>query len=93
VTTLWSMASRWLRLLLVLAALGGGAPGVARADYAEVAAAFVTAVAPAPPRTRAPISQRRARTHVVATRTARRPVLSSPLRRSPRYLWFRALLL
>jgi hypothetical protein len=92
------MASRWLRLLLVLSALVGSAPTAARAAYAEVATVSVTVplhvVAVVAPRSPAATSDRdRAVAKALATQSP------SPLHsfarapKSPRYLLHRALLL
>jgi hypothetical protein len=88
------MASRWLRLLLVLSALLGSGPIAARAAYAEVAAVSVTAprrvVAPSP----AAASHRDGVVpKAIAARSpsALRSLARAP--KSPRYLLHRALLL
>jgi hypothetical protein len=86
------MASRWLRLLLVIAALAGGAAPSARMGYAEVAAAPVTVVVAAP-RLRTSSAQRRARPDFIAPRATKRPLQPALHQRSHRYLLHRALLL
>lgn len=89
------MASRCLRLLLVLAALGGSAPAATRAAYAEVASASVTLpVVAVASRSRA-VSSRRCRGYAQAipTRSPSRPRSFPRSPRSPRYLLHRALLL
>jgi hypothetical protein len=92
------MASRWLRLLLVLSALLGSGPIASRAAYAEVATVSATVprrvVAVVVARCPAAASDRdREVAKACATRSP------SPLRalarapKSPRYLLHRALLL